>query len=842
MPSSNYRFERFELRLDERLLYRDGEATAVGARAVDVLAVLVTSQGRLVSKQELLERAWPNLVVEENNLQVQISTLRKWIGAQAIATVPGRGYRFCLPVSGPAVDEAQAGFVQATASTRPSPGGRDVLSVLPPLQGRLLGRESELAAFDLQLPASLLTIVGPAGIGKTAFALSVAHAWKPTRRDGVAWVELAGVSDPDLVASVVAQSLGLGLGGDQPLHGLVAALAPLQVLIVIDNAEHVLDAVTRMAHAITKGAPGVRLVVTSQAPLRVPGERVFRLGPLAIPDDDASFDEAIRHGAVALFVDQVRAVDHRFVFEIPQLSQVIALCRKLDGVALAIKLAAARVPLLGLRGVEERLVERFRLLQDHSPVAAPRQQALLSALDWSHELLSPVEQAVFRRLAVAAGGFTLELAGVLARGPQLDEWTVIDVLGTLVDRSLVMPDGGQHPRYRLLDTMRDYAAMRLEASGELEDLRGHHAHAMARLMQSAYEDYWRQPDAQWLDRHGPDIDNVRLAIEWATRHDPVLAVILLGASGPLFLLLGLAAECRERGQVLEAAARAMPEDADVARFWLERSRVHWGIGNTAMHDMALRAERIYREAGDAPGLYLALRCLAGSGALPGERAFGVLEEMARLEQPEWPVRLRAQRLLAQAGVLRSIEHMAEARRVCQNLLVTAQAAGLEGVVSATLSDLASVTLALGDTEGASRACHQLLARGRHRRDNFVVHALAIVACVSFVKGDLRGARSALTDFIAASRSRNWEWLGLYAGLLALLAAMEGRFEAAARLLGYAGLAREQLGTRDVLTVYAWSRASALVKDALESIVLMRLSDMGREMDSDAVSGWALASP
>lgn len=879
MPPARYRFDRFELRLDERLLYRDGQATPVAPRAVDVLAVLVSAQGRLVSKNELLDRAWPNLVVEDNNLHVQISALRRCMGEQAIATLPGRGYRFCLPVvaedAGPgeggeavppeasSADLGSAAGVNAdirrgktgdarrvlnrsvAAGQSEPPIAPDPLGTLPTPGGRLWGREAEHTELDLQLPAALISIVGPAGIGKTAFALSVAHAWRGSRRDGVAWVELAGIADPELVVHRVARSLGVGIAGDvagaRALESLVAALQPLQVLLVIDNAEHVLDAVTRLATAITQGAPDVRLLVTSQVPLRVPGERVFRLGPLSVPaDDGVPLDDAMQHGAVALFVDAVRAVDHRFALDEMQLRRIIGLCRQLDGVALAIKLAAARVPLLGLQGLQARLGERFRLLQDGRPTALPRQQTLLAALDWSHELLGPAERAVFRRLAIATGGFSLHLARALAPDQDMDEWAAIDVLSKLVDRSLVMSDAGEWPRYRLLDTMREYALLQLQASGEQQDMRRRHAHAMGDIMRAAYEAYWAQADAPWLAQYGADIDNVRAAIEWATQHDHALALRLLGASGPLFMLLGLAAESRQRGQALEALAQAMPADADVARYWLERSRLHWGIGNTAMHDMAGRAAAMYRAAGDGLGLYLALRCQAGSGVLPPTQALAVLQELAALEQPDWPARVRTQRMLAQAGVLRAMEHMAEARRVCQNLLVTAQAAGLEGVVSATLSDLASVTLALGDTDGAMRACQQLLARGRHRRDNFVLHALAIVACVSFVRSDLPGARAALTEFIAASRSRQWEWLGLYAGLLALLAALEGRHEAAARLLGYAGRAHEALGTRDVLTVYAWSRASARVKDALETIVLQRLQEMGREMDADAACGWALA--
>lgn len=840
MSRNGYRFDRFELRPLERVLYLAGEPTNLGARAVEVLTVLVSEYGRVVSKSELLDRVWPNVVVEENNLQVQISSLRKLLGAKSIATVPGRGYRFCLAVDNDAERPAGAPL----ASPQAPRAVDDVLSVLPAMPGPVWGREADQAALDALLPAPLITLVGQAGIGKTAFALSVAHAWRPHRRDGAAWVELAAIADPDLVVSMVAQGLGLSSGGQDPLHALVAALKPLQVLLVIDNAEHVLEAVTRLVQAVLAGAPDVRILVTSQLPLRLPNERVFRLGPLSVPPQGVTVDEAMQHGAVALFVDQVKAVNRHFELSQAHLDRVIGLCNKLDGVALAIKLAAARVPLLGLQGVEERLSERFKLLHHgHGAASTPtRQQTLLAALDWSHEMLSPPERAVFRRLAVLAGGFTLDLAKALAHDQDLDEWAVIDVLGSLVDRSLVMADAGETPRYRLLDSMRDYAGLKLVESGELPDIRQRHAQAMVALMDAAYEAYWAQSDAVWLSQYGPEIDNVRMALDWAVQHDQNLAVRLLGASGPLFMLLGLAPECRQRGQALEQLATSPQPGADVARFWLERSRLYWGVGNTLMHDFALRASALYRAAADRRGLYLSLRCLAGSGVLPAVQALAVLDEMATLEQPDWPIRLCTQRLLAEVTVLKSIEHMAEARRVCQNLLVRAQSAGLEGVVSAALNDLASISMALGDTDAALQTCAQILARGRHRRDNFVLHALAVMACVAFVKSDLATARSALTDFVSASRSRDWEWLGLYTGLLALMAALEGRHEAAARLLGYAAKAYEQMGSRDVVTVYAWSRSNGLVQDALDPTVFERLRGMGAALDPESVATWALSPP
>lgn len=841
------------------MLYLDGQPASLGGRAVELLIALAQRHGRLVTKAELLELVWPGLVVEENNLQVQISALRKVLGAPTIVTVPGRGYRFVAPLqrdhaAGPVPARAwrvgEAESVQGPQATLP-PGRRqqaesataEPLSVLPMQPQRLWGRERDLEALDALLPAPLVTLVGPAGIGKTALALAAAHRWRADRPDGAAWVDLASLGSGGCVVTAVSQALGLPVSGVDPLGMLTAALRPLKLLLVLDNAEHVLEAVATLTRAVMASAPAVRMLVTSQVPLRVDGERVFRLGPLSIPPAGVSVDEALLHGAVALFVDQVRAVDRHYVLQPDQVDAVAELCERVDGLALAIKLAAARVPLLGLPGVLQRLDERFRLLAGHSTGVPDRHQTLMASLDWSHGLLSPPEQALFRRVAVFAGGFPLSLVTILGEGPspegRLDEWQVLDTLGALVDRSLVSVDGDEAPRYRLLDSMRDYAGLKLQASGEQPVLQAHHARAVADLMDGAYEAYWLSSDAAWLGRFGCDIDNVRVALDWAQHHDPHLAVRLQGAAGPLFLLLGLAPEGRLRGRQVEALAEGLGEDLAATRYWLEHSRLHWGVDNAVMLACAQRAAQASRSANDARGVYLALRCVAGSGMLDRDAAVALLREMAALEHPDWPARLLTQRQMAEVGVLRSLEHMADARRVCQNLLVRAQAAGLDGVMSAGLSDLAAISLALGDTDAALRISQDILTRGRHRRDNFVVHALAIVACVAFVRSDLAQARATLSDFLAASRSRSWEWLGLYAGLLALLAAMEGRHEAAARLLGYTAQTYRTLGSRDVLAVYAWSRAHAAVQDALDPTVFQRLLEQGAALDPESVSAWAL---
>lgn len=851
--AQRYRFDGFELDTSERLLYREGQPVGLGARAIALLTALLGRPGRLLTKAELLDRVWPGLVVEENNLQAQVSALRKVLGAHAIVTVPGRGYRFVQAVHAVhtvAPGPPHADTTQATRLTaRPNRAwhthaAADALSVLPEPTTRLLGRDSDLSALDACLPAALITVAGPSGMGKTALALAAAHRWRADRPDGSAWIDLSALHDPAQVVSSVSQALGLGvvIDPERGLANLVEALRPLKVLIVLDNAEQVGGAVAELAAAILSGATGVRLLVTSQVPLKVAGERVFRLGPLAVPPPEASSQEAVTHGALELLLDQVRVVDRHFELQANQVAEAAQLCRRLDGLPLAIKLAAARVPLLGLSGVLKRLDERFELLAQSQVGSPERHQTLQAALDWSHGLLEPPEQAMFRRLAVFAGSFPLSLVSILGhpgpKGEALDEWRLLDTLGALAERSLVVVEGGEQPRYRLLDSVREHALLKLRASGEQAALQRHHAQAVADLLDAAYDTHWSSSDVDWLGRHAADIDNVRLALDWATEHAPTLGVRLLGSAGPLFALLGLAPEARRRSDPLVASALAQGAAPEAARFWLECGRMQWGVDNDRMLAWSQRATEGARQGRDERGIFLGLHGQLSSGLLSSEQAQQALREMARLESSTWPARLLSQRLLAEVGVLRAQERMADARRTCQGLIVQAQAGGLDGVLSAALSDLAAICLALGDTDGAWRVSQQVLARSRHRRDHFVTHALATVACVAFVRGDLAQARASLLAFAEASRSRSWEWFGRYSVLLALLASQEGRMETAARLLGHAERQRAQWAAGDVLGVYARTRVRAAVEDALEPSVLRSLTELGGRLAPDEVCAWA----
>ena len=399
MPEGT-QFGRLEIHPCERAVRLDGQPVALGARAFDLLLALVNRRDRTVGKNEWLDAVWPGLVVEENNLQVQISSLRKLLGAAAITTVPGRGYRFTMAPSGPA----------ATPATAPA-GSPTALPAFP---------STPLNTLATNLPEGLPPLIG--------------------RQD-----DLAALADQAQRVGNLAAALDVRTGDGAPLTALVAALKPLAVLLALDNAEHLADEVSDLVQALLDHCPQVRLLVTSQAPLKLAHERLYRLGALALSeasDTPPSSTDALRHGAVALFVERAQAADRHFRLDEGNVAAVVEVCRQLDGMALALELAAARVPLLGVVRLQTALADRLRVLTSGHRGAPARQQTLRAALEWSLGLHNPVEHQVFCRLGVLAGGFTLELAQQVAIDPDggpLDEWAVLEALGALADRSLALP-------------------------------------------------------------------------------------------------------------------------------------------------------------------------------------------------------------------------------------------------------------------------------------------------------------------------------------------------------------------------------------------------------------------
>jgi predicted ATPase/DNA-binding winged helix-turn-helix (wHTH) protein len=572
-PSALLEFGRYRLDRHRREFIADGRPVELGGRAFDTLLALVDGHGTVLSKDELLRRIWPDRVVAENNLEIQISTLRKVLGADRhlIRTVFGRGYQFTGDIRGPGTAVVGAPVpIQATN--------------LPAPVSELIGREAGIRdVLSLVTAHRLVTLTGAGGIGKTRLGLEIARQLLPTFPDGVFLADLAPVSDGALVPVTAAAALNLTLvAAAVSPEGIASAVSAKRLLLVLDNCEHLVDHSARMAQALLRGSPGVSLLVTSREPLRVEGEYVYRVPPLAMPPEDACMEEDVfRYDAVRLFVTRARAAEPRFTPDARVAPAVAAISRRLDGIPLAIELAAACVPSFGVDGIATRLDDRFTLLTSGSRTVLPRHQTLRATLDWSCELLSEHERVVLRRLAVFAGTFALEAASAVAASGDVSVDGVEHALAGLVTRSLVSANvSGAVPYYRLLETTRAYALERLRESGELGALARRHAEYQCTLCERTELEWGTSPPGDWLAVYGHQIDNVRLALDWAfsPNGDAGLGMTLAVAAVPLWLHLSLVPECRAR--VEQAIAHLGPQVPSDPR---RDMRLFLALGHTFLH-------------------------------------------------------------------------------------------------------------------------------------------------------------------------------------------------------------------------------------------------------------------
>ena len=778
------------MRPRERQLLVEGRAAGVGARAFDVLLALVERRDRLVTKSELLDLVWPGMVVEENNVQVQISTLRKLLGPQAIATIPGRGYQFTAALDGDADHRAgavpQSSMPAASQPLTPTVRRTNLPAELPVLYGR----DVDLRALrSLLAEHRLVTIVGAGGIGKSRLAQAVAHASVEQWPDGVWTVELAGLSEPALLPNAIAGALDFEIvGKDTALEELVAGLVPRTTLLVLDNCEHLLDAVVRSVEVVLRAAPGVTLLATSQEPLRTPDEQQFRVGPLAVPQETEARG-AREFGAVALLEARVRAVDPGFALNEENAKLAIEICRRLDGLPLAIELAAARVPALGLRGVRDKLDARFKLLTGGARAALRRHQTLRAALEWSHGLLNDEERVVFRRLGVFASGFTMELAQAVAGDGQLDEWSVLDHMSALVDKSLVVAEPGEPPRYRLLESARAFALEQL-AEGETTNTLRRHAKAMLNFMQrvdGANLDGELRTD-QYAALVVPELDNLRAAHAWSSSEDgdAQVAIALAAHSGSL---IDYAVECADwllphRQQVEEGAVDGAVDEAVVARYW--RAIAAANMMGRAPHQLqveaAERARAMYKALGQPRRVFSSLMRLVSYRLYEGDQvsAQTALAEARSLIQPDWPAEFHMHLLRRETSTARAAGKPVEALAFERQEVQLSVANGDWRLQVIARNNLVDLLWEVGPIEEAAREARQLARELRARpvpasADVLFANLMGILSEMGLVAEASDAAREALPIM---RRTQNYyldEWVFLFW--------RRGQSDVAARLLG-----------------------------------------------------------
>ncbi len=530
-------FGPFELSIGNRLLTNAAKVVPLGARAMDLLIVLVEQANKVVGGRTLIERVWPERGAEKVSLRVHISALRKALdqsdpGRRYIANVPGRGYSFVVPVTS----------LSLPTSADHNPASR---SRLPARLMRMLGRRDALAAIQLKLNEQrFVTIVGSGGTGKTTIAVAVAHEMGAIFNSQVHFVDLSALGDASLVAPAVAIALGVSVQTNNIVPALIDRLQEKQTLIILDCCEHLIDGASAVAEELIRRVPTLYLLATSREAMRVEGEHVFELDGLECPMEAGSLSalDALQYPSVQLLVDRVRAVRSDFELTDADAPTAVGICRRLDGIPLAIELAACRVDIFGLGRTATLLDERLNLSWVGRRTAPSRHQTLNATLEWSYDLLGEAEKRVLSRLSVFAGGFTFEAAVAVVADEIVDEANVSDCVWELRSKSMIAAQG-QQGRLRLLDTTRAFTLQRLAQSDEQDHFRRRHA--------LYFTDLFRQGAA--MDASGGskalgiEVDNLRAALNWAfsAAGDTKIGVELAAASASTWMGMALLTECRE---------------------------------------------------------------------------------------------------------------------------------------------------------------------------------------------------------------------------------------------------------------------------------------------------------
>jgi predicted ATPase/class 3 adenylate cyclase len=721
---------------------------------------------------------------------------------------------------------------------------------LPRQPTALIGRDAELERLRTLLSQNpLVTVTGTGGVGKTRITLEVGMRLLDRFPDGVWLVELAAISDATLVPGAVTTALHIDTSSAKtPLEAMVSRLKSQDLLLLLDNCEHVIDSVAAMVEALIAAAPKVRVLISSQEPLGIAGEQIFRLPSLGVPAEaQVGSEMALQSGAIQLFIERAKAADPRFKLDDRNASTVAAICRRLDGIPLAIEMAAARAPMLGVDRLAQKLDERFRVLTGGRRTALPRQQTLRATLDWSYGLLSESERKVLRRLSIFAGGFTLDGAGRVGGDEAIDEFEVIDLLSHLVARSLVVADTDENAgtRYRLLETTRAYALEKLAEAGESADIERRHATFIRDLFERAYAEWPTTPDVEWRNTYLPERDNLRNALDWAfgPNGDPVVGIEIAGTSPEMWDQLSLMAEARQRMEAMASRVDDTLPPKVAARFWTALGRFWADIAPVRSTDAHARAVALFRAANLPDELGDALVKYAQQ--LPPEseeEAQAALAEGRVLAEQAGKSRLLANYFRAHGFRAVHLDPVL-ARDQFESSLRHYRSAGAERSVVGTVANLADFTWTTGDLDAAIASMQDAIALNRKS-------AVAGKGPLGQGLGNLAGAlteRGDLDDALVATReaiSLIVETGTFYriSDHFALRLAKVGHHDAAARLLGYSdGEHARFKAHRQANEARAHASVLQVLGEAMSPALLAQRRAEGAKLTEDDAAQLALLS-
>jgi predicted ATPase/DNA-binding winged helix-turn-helix (wHTH) protein len=814
------RFASFQLLPAKRQLLRNGVAVPLGGRAMDLLLHLTAHAGTVVSKNALLSAVWPDRIVEENNLTVHMAALRRALGdgvdgRPMIQTVTGRGYLFIADAASSAGPTERP--QPAAPTTAPEPAS--ALAPLPQPATRLIGREQAMSELRQFLgERRVVSIVGPGGVGKSTLALHLAADLKANFPDGIAFVDLSSIGDAARVAEAVAAAvLAGGVGANTVTARVVALLGERKALLVLDNCEHLVEPVAELVSAVIAACPGMVVLVTSREGLFVTGEQIYRLPPLPFPREPHRTDAstAQTYGAVRLFVERAEAlgsaavggrggVARGFVLDDQSAPAVASICARLDGIPLAIEMAVPRLKVLSPAQLAERLDERFRLLMAPGRGATPRHRTLRAMIDWSYDFLSTEERALLRCLSTFAGGADLAAIEALAGVTQADDVELLDRLTSLADKSLLTVDAApdEEPRFRLLETIRQYAASKAEEAGQLAGKAGlaaRHAVFFEQRFDAAARLWPTTTSRAWLALYAPDADNLRSALGWAfgPDGDASIGLRLVASTVPLWWELPETPVAEGQRWLAVAANHVGPDTPAAVRGWLRfgQSWRDFRFADRENVQGALDAAALFRQADEKFGLGAAL-WRAGSALLTQEtidQAEGHLVEAEQVLRGLPPSKWLALTLIRLGDLRFRRGHLEDALASYQEGFDLSRKLDFWiGQVNGG-SNMAELLLTAGE---ADRALSQLLALRDELPPSRRTPLMGTLAAHLLLTGDWVAMRQAALETVnqgaAIGLAAATAWA---AEAVALYAAAQGNLTAAAELAGYARLVHPSVATR-----------------------------------------------
>jgi non-specific serine/threonine protein kinase len=716
-------FPPFRLDAGEAKLYRGDETLSLRPKTFAVLRHLLERAGRLVTKDELLDACWPETHVGDAVLKVCIREIRELLGddpkhPRFIETDHRRGYRF--------IGEVRE-------------------SNLPLQMTSFIGREREILEVRQRFDgARLLTLTGAGGSGKTRLAIEAAASLIDETEDGVWWVDLASIADPERAAQAVASTLGAREEPARPLiDTLIDFLKPRRLILALDNCEHLIDACARISLSLLQHCPRLRILATSREPLSIPGEVVWPVPEMSLPraDDPLTPDEIMQYEATRLFVERAVFVSRDFELNASSAAAVAQICNRLDGIPLAIELAAARVRILTAEQIAERLDDCFRLLASSSRSSPARHHTLRAAMDWSYDLLSAKERALFARLSVFAGGFTLEAAESVCAGEGISREEIFDLLSHLIDKSLVV--SSRSLRHRLLETVRQYARERLNEEGTSEIVSRRHTDYCLALAEEAEPHLNGASRRAWLERLESERDNLRAALRWSCASDPPQALRLAGAVWWYWFHQG---HFSEGSSWLDSVLKDRSQSnlkSEIAKALLGSGVLAWTQGdqNKARENLEQSVD-LCRETGDKRGLAHALNFL--SSVLLGQSRYETARLMAeesleifRQIEDEWGLGIA----LTDRGIIALAEEdYAVAQMFLEEGANVFRAMGDNWSLALPLRNLGIVALRRGDYEKATSLLRESLRILKSEREKwFISRSVETLAVALALQGDYRAA-------------------------------------------------------------------------------------------------------